>query len=476
MSPADIAAGAAPQRLFLDISTLLRWTGPPVGILRMEAELARYALAHGIGLVFFDPGRNQYREVLAGPARDVLAGELVVDTSHVRDPRPERRALLSRAAHAAAQELYPLRRPRRLAIMAIELLRLRLPSGRIRDAVEKVQTALFSERYRKLLLDKRGRRRAIRPLGRVLGDPVALGPDCVIVSAGADWNTRAPAVLAALKAQYGHRTVRGCHDLIPVKFPQYFLPADVAAYTAYMRAAVQSVDRFICISECTARDLAEFATQQGVEHLDIAAEPLGADPVPVRTDGKLPDDLVRGKYALFVSTIEPRKNHAMLHRAWLRLLERGIPQAAGFKLVLVGRVGWNMDALLREWREDPRLAGNLLHLQGLSDAALAALYGGAAFCVYPSLYEGFGLPVLEALAHGRAVIGSDRGALPEVMQDFGPMLDPDDEQGWTETMAQWITQPEIVAGYEARLAHFRPTTWEEAARRYFSRAAAPFAA
>lgn len=466
-------------RLYLDISTLLRWSGPPVGILRMEAELARYAAGRpeAIGCVFFDPVRNHYRLVHADAARDLLAGKLAIDTSHVPDPRPVRRSLLPRLAEALAQQLYLVRRPRRFLIINLELMRLRLRPGMLRRSLEALQARLFSRSYRMRLIDEAGNRRAFLPLARVLGERVELGPETVIVSGGADWNTRDAAAMAALRSTQDHRQVRLCHDLIPIKFPHYFIAQDVAMFTQYMRAALHFVDRFVCISECTARDLEAFARQHGIARIDVRVEPLGADPVaPADTAGALPDGLAPRKFVLFVSTIEPRKNHALLHRVWLRLLDQGIPQAAGCKLVFVGRVGWNMDALVQDLAHNPRLQGNLLHLQDLPDGVLAALYREAAFCVYPSLYEGFGLPVLEAFSHGRAVIGSTGGALPEVMRDFGPLLDPEDEEAWTETMAQWITRPEIVAAHEARLADFRPTSWPEAARRYFERAAEPFSA
>jgi glycosyltransferase involved in cell wall biosynthesis len=171
-----------------------------------------------------------------------------------------------------------------------------------------------------------------------------------------------------------------------------------------------------------------------------------------------------------VSTIEPRKNHAMLYRVWQRLLEQGVPQQAGFKLVFVGRPGWQRDELIATIASDARLGARLLHLSTVDDGMLAELYHAAAFCLYASTYEGFGLPVVEALSYGRAVIGSSGGAVPEAMAGLGPVLDPADEDAWFRTMASWIIDPALVASYEARLATYRPPTWPEVARRYFDHA------
>jgi glycosyltransferase involved in cell wall biosynthesis len=464
-----------PPRLYLDVSTLLRWTGPPVGILRVEAALARHALitAHRMGFAFFDPGRSRYRGVPADIIRDLLNGRLVIDASHVPDPRPRHRTGMSRVFHEVAQCIYPLRRPRRVAVLALERLRLAWPSSSSSKTIGAVQERLFSARYRRMLFDQDGKRRRFIPIGKVLGPAIALGPDCIILSAGAEWNTKAPAALVELKSRYRYRYVLLCHDLIPLKFPRFFMPHDVAAFSSYFKAALRVVDRFICVSNCTANDLLAYAKQEDVSLLDVQVEANGADP-PLSASSDLPDALVHRKFVLFVSTIEPRKNHALIQRVWLQLLARGIPQATGFKLVFVGRLGWKMEELTRSWQTNETLRSTLVHLQDLPDSSLASLYNNAAFCIYPSLYEGFGLPVLEAFSYGRAVIASTAGSLPEVMQDRGPTLDPMDEQAWYETMAAWITRPDIVDAHETKLTGFRPSTWEEAAARIVHRATRPF--
>jgi glycosyltransferase involved in cell wall biosynthesis len=106
------------------------------------------------------------------------------------------------------------------------------------------------------------------------------------------------------------------------------------------------------------------------------------------------------------------------------------------------------------------------------DAVLDALYAGAAFCLYPSWYEGYGLPVIEAFAHGRAVLCSTAGALSELAQDFSPCLDPADEEIWYATMKEWILWPEVRAPYEREIAtRFKHPTWSEAAANFFRLAA-----
>ncbi|MBN9008917.1 MAG: glycosyltransferase, partial [Rhizobiales bacterium] len=157
--------------------------------------------------------------------------------------------------------------------------------------------------------------------------------------------------------------------------------------------------------------------------------------------------------------------------AWERLNREGLPEKAGVKLVFVGRHGWDVDPVLKGIAE----ARNLIHLADADDSLLSLLYEKAAFCVYPSLYEGYGLPIVEAFRHGRAVIASDRGSIPEVMADLGPCLDPGDEDAWAAALRDWIIHPAAIAEREAAIrAGFRPVTWDEAAARYIGQALSVF--
>ena len=174
---------------------------------------------------------------------------------------------------------------------------------------------------------------------------------------------------------------------------------------------------------------------------------------------------------MFVSTIEPRKGHRLLYTVWRRLVAEGVPQAFGFKLVFVGRLGWLVDDLLAEIRNDAEVAKHLVMIHGVDDGLLTALYQAAAFCVYPSVYEGYGLPIIEAFSFGKAALVSTGGALPEVVQGLSPCLDSADEQAWYETMKKWIESPQCRAPYEQEIrTRLRHPTWSEAAAIFFANA------
>ena len=133
---------------------------------------------------------------------------------------------------------------------------------------------------------------------------------------------------------------------------------------------------------------------------------------------------------------------------------------------------------LRPRREEhPRVQLELEVLTDLDDAAVATLYRNAAFCLYPSRYEGYGLPVVEAFRHGKAVLASTGGAVPEVVGNLSPCLDPDDGETWRRMLQTWIEEPAVRALYEARIrTSFRHPGWDESAAAFFAlarRAAAP---
>jgi glycosyltransferase involved in cell wall biosynthesis len=266
------------------------------------------------------------------------------------------------------------------------------------------------------------------------------------------------------------RLVMVCYDLIPILFPQFYLQRDRDVFLNYFRKAISFVDKFICISNHTARDVANFAAEQGQPLREVSVQYLGSG-LPNVEDASLPATLTRRHYALYVSTIEPRKNHELLYRIWRRLLECGLPQTHCFQLVFVGRPGWGTDDLIRKLTNDPLLKGYFRYFPNVNDSELARLYRDAAFCLYPSRYEGFGLPIVEAFNYGRAVIASNGGSIVEAVQDICPCLDPNDEDAWYETLHQWIEDPKVVTSYETKIiGSFHHQPWSQAAKRYFAEA------
>ncbi|AMN44981.1 glycosyltransferase family 4 protein [Rhodoplanes sp. Z2-YC6860] len=458
---------AAPdQRLIVDVSTLIRWRGAPVGIVRVEAEIARFVLEREPDVVFsvYDTRIGQFRTLDRDIARQLVEGRATVDTGPLIDPRPMRsrvRKLLAPIEHS----LRPLLRlPRTLACWLDER-RQQLPQGGLRRFVAACADRLFGRKMLAQAIGPGGVRRNWYRLATALGPIVQLNPGDTMLSPGFDWSNKDAASLAEIKARTGFRLVALCYDLIPIKFPQFYQARDVDVFTRYFRAAILFTDRFIAISQQTATDLIDFAQAHGCQSLDVRTERLGVDTAPVAdTAVPLPPGLEAGRFVLFVSTIEPRKNHALLLRVWKRLAAGEQGGTAGCKLVFAGRRGWMVDDLFAAMAADPVLARDVVHVAAASDEQLAALYRCARFCVYPSLYEGFGLPVIEAFAHGKTAVVSSSGSLPEAAGGLVSCLDPDDDDAWVAAIGRRLNDPAIVAEEERRVAAgFAWPSWPAAA-------------
>jgi glycosyltransferase involved in cell wall biosynthesis len=242
------------------------------------------------------------------------------------------------------------------------------------------------------------------------------------------------------------------------------------SFRRHWTAILPLAERILVNSRAVEKDIRAFCRGLGRDPGEIVLVRPGCDLSGVEAALDLPAGLAKGKFVLFVGTIEPRKGHDMILDVWRRLLEKGVPQRHGFTLVLAGQRGWKVDDLIRRLG-DPAFAGSLLHLPATDDATLAALYRDTAFCLLPSLYEGFGMPVIEAFARGKAIIASDAGALPEVVGGLSPCLPPDDRAAWFATLEQWIEDEHAWAPYEAAIrASFKPVTWDSAAAEIFEAA------
>jgi glycosyltransferase involved in cell wall biosynthesis len=299
---------------------------------------------------------------------------------------------------------------------------------------------------------------------------LALDATTVIVEAGSPWRHLDIDRFQEMKRTTGCRYAIFCYDIIPLQFPEFFPARHVARFRSYYDAAFPLTDLVIFGARTVEHDVRAYCADHGLSLGQSAVVPLGADPFHGRERGPadLPAGLVAGRYALLVGTIEPRKGHALLLRIWLRLLTEKIPEETGFRLVFVGRPGWMVGGLMRDLCDRKRIGGTIVVLEGASDATLDALYANAAFCLLPSTYEGYGLPIVEAFSHGKAVIASTGGAVPEVVGSLSPCIDLRDEEAWYDTLKAWITGGGSRLRFEEEIRRrFSHPTWDEAASLFF---------
>lgn len=269
-----------------------------------------------------------------------------------------------------------------------------------------------------------------------------------------------PVPAAVPPAGKGQKLVVTVHDLAFLTRPDVFPQTWRLMYRAGLRAAVRRADALIAPSRHTAEDLIRRtkAEPRRVHVVPLAAT-TGAPGDPLETEEVLRRLKIRLPFILFVGTLEPRKNLIRLVRAYRRLAARGAPH----RLVLAGPIGWQPQALMREL--EIAAPGEVVLTGKLDLADLDVVYRSADLFVYPSLYEGFGLPVLEAMARGLPCVVSTSSSLPEVAGEAGFPVDPLSEAGIADAMERVATDP-VLAGRlrEAGLQRAGRYSWEETAR------------
>ena len=251
------------------------------------------------------------------------------------------------------------------------------------------------------------------------------------------------------------------HDLSVFRYPETH-PADrIRDFERQFEGSLDRARHVITDSENVRQEvLCEF----GLDQRDVTAIPLGVGPqfrsrsvVEVERDLR-PLGLVPAGYALCVSTLEPRKKIAELITAWSALPE---PLRTANPLVLAGAKGW-LNERLHAAISDGVAAGWLKHLGFVQEQSLPALYAGASLFLYPSIYEGFGLPPLEAMASGVPVLVSDKSCAAEVCGDAAAYADPDDVDAFRNAINEALTDPKWRA--EARSKGFERAaafSWEK---------------
>jgi glycosyltransferase involved in cell wall biosynthesis len=256
-------------------------------------------------------------------------------------------------------------------------------------------------------------------------------------------------VLDAVRQIPQGRIVVMIHDTIPLDHPQMQREGTVAGFAAKFRRAVGSADLILCPSEVSRANILRHGTAPG---LPVLAVPLGVQPArPAPEDLPAGLDLTR-PYFVVLGTIEPRKNHALLLDVWADLAADLGPATPG--LMICGNRGWNNAAVFARLDRQP---AHVTELPGLSDGAVAALLTGSRGLLFPSLAEGFGLPLAEAAALGVPVICGDLAICREVLGDSAVYLSLSDRYHWKNTI-------EAAAGIALRPGKqtaFVPPGWEE---------------
>lgn len=281
----------------------------------------------------------------------------------------------------------------------------------------------------------------------------------VLLLAGAGWSdSDHVAQVTAARTRFGVTVALLVYDIIPALRPEWFDPLQSERFRRWLDGMLAVSERLLAISHASARDLIAYRAASGLAARPVQVVRLG-DGLP----GEARESSIRHPYALFVSTMEIRKNHALLVDVWRRLLAELGPDRLPV-LVFAGRRGGLTGDLVRQLEASDFLGGHIVLRPDSSDADLAGLYRGCAFTLFPSLYEGWGLPVAESLAFGKPCLASRASSVPEVGGDLVRYFDPLDPDECARLVTSVVLDPQALAAWGARIeAEYQPAKWSTTA-------------
>ena len=262
----------------------------------------------------------------------------------------------------------------------------------------------------------------------------------------------------------GVPSVVTCYDLIPLIYPQYFTATQRLIFRTAHWLALRTARVTLAISEATKNDLVRFFH---IDPLRVVVTPLAADahfqpPSHADVDRVRQQHALPDRYVLYFGSNKPHKNLPRLVQAFAQAGIRD--QGTGIGLVIAGH--WDERyPEAKQSVEQLNLKDRVRFIGPVKDVDLPELYGGAELLVFPSEYEGFGLPVLEAMACGAPVVCSNRSSLPEVAGDAALMCDPHDVESLARTIEQAVIDRNLRSTLAQRsLARAAQFSWEQTAQ------------
>lgn len=250
------------------------------------------------------------------------------------------------------------------------------------------------------------------------------------------------------------------HDLIPITHPEFVCKGDDIQHKARIKNALKMASGIVTNSQHTLDALTQFAKQHGYTMPQVAVAPLAHG-----LDEPLDAHVIASKspfsapYFVMLGTIEPRKNHWLLLQLWQRLIDELGEKAP--RLVIIGRRGWECDHVIDLLERCEKLKGYVIELSDCSDQQLANILRFANALLFPTLTEGFGLPITEALQLKVPVIASDLAVFKEFANEVPEYLDPLDSHAWHQSILEYmdIQHPKRQAQI-ARMQSLTLPTWQ----------------
>lgn len=295
-----------------------------------------------------------------------------------------------------------------------------------------------------------------------LKETIAIKNGDTLFIVGAFWTGQLEGV-KRLQEETQFKVMAFMYDMVPAIMPQLCTQVTDIDFNREIKKAIRLVDTWVCISENTKKDLIDYAKEYKIKmkSKENIVVRLGSD---INVNGETRSPFEKNKepeeFLLFVSTLEARKNHQLIYQAVKLAEEKGITLPT---IVFAGKHGWHADDLVAALNRDDTIKNKIVWLKQVDDSNLRWLYQNCLFTIYPSLYEGWGLPVAESLTYNKFVIASKASSIPEVAGNLVDYFSPYSVDELLEKINLYASDRELLLTKTNILSSLAQTTWHETA-------------
>lgn len=416
------------MKIWIDITDLLSWRGHMTGIQRVVFGIAsRYQRdEENVQFFYYDDVKRKFFE------QEIDLVEWLKENEHSggNPPRSLRSKIVDRVPYR---------------------LRNNTPKFVKKSVVKSAMIAINKKQQLQTYL----KRRNVESDSR---SEAGFQKDDLVIVLGNGWDKQNTFYdLGVLKKNIQFKLVNVVYDLIPIFEPQFFGGLVTNQYANYMFESVVNSDLLLPISKSTDRDISRFCDRFDIEKPMSSVIRLGdeVDEISEKKPNWMPNN---ENYILCVGTIEIRKNHNLLYYSYKNLINKGVKVP---KLVIVGKRGWYTDDVMMLFEQDTEVRRHIQIVQNTSDAELVWLYNNCQFTVYPSLYEGWGLPVAESLARGQVVLASNSSSVPEAGGNLAEYFSPYNAVECGELIEKFLDNKRLESQKQKIEKEYKVTTWED---------------
>lgn len=288
-------------------------------------------------------------------------------------------------------------------------------------------------------------------------DPVEFKKTDTILFLGGSWvKTNLLSKISSLKDRVNFKVVHFIHDVSPITVPHVHKINAKENITNWLTQVSKVSDLYITNSIFSKKEIERVFKRLNLKSKNIHPVRLADSIKDIKPTA--PKVTLNKPFILFVSSFEPRKNHYLIYQA-MKILKNESNLNEFPDIIFTGSRGWNSDHLRHFILNDPELKQKITWLEGMNDGELIWLYQNCVFTIYPSLYEGWGLPVAESLSLGKFCLASSAASIPEIAGDLIEYHNPYDARELSSKIEKMLELNSIAAKEDKIKSRYTPTKW-----------------